>query len=75
MYWLLSGGGRVQSVPCTQAIFRSTVRLHPRSNHPPKLYGKYQQRHRVANQEKLVEKCPLILPAKYLYHKQQGSLT
>jgi hypothetical protein len=37
MYWLLSGGGIVQSVPCTQAIFRSTVRLHPSSNHPPKL--------------------------------------
>jgi hypothetical protein len=42
--------------------------------HPPELSGSKQQRHLVANQDKLGEKCQWILLTKYLFHTE-GSLT
>jgi hypothetical protein len=62
-YWLLLRGGIVQSVPCTAAIFWSTVRSqlsfnHPRFIQPSSLANTSRDKKR--DREKLGEKCPII---------------
>jgi hypothetical protein len=76
-YWFMLRGGIVQSIPCTASVLLycdSQSEFYSFLIRPPELFSKYQQRH-LRSREKLGEECPFILPAKYLYHTPQGSLT
>jgi hypothetical protein len=78
-YLLLLRGGIVQSVPYNCDHFlnncASLCEFQSLLIHPPEPSDKYQQRHLVAKQEYLGEKCPLILPVKYSCYTLKGSLT
>jgi hypothetical protein len=77
-YWLLLRGGIVQSALCIAAIFWYIVRSHLRFNHSwfiHRVLWQTQTEHLVAKQGKAWRKSSLILPAKYLCHTSQESLT